>query len=222
MLARHRRLRGDDVRFLTGTDDNALKNVRAAEAAGFGVAEFVADRRRSSRPARAARPLVRRLHPHQRRPRHRAGVERLWRRARPPATSTGATTGPVLRRLRAVLDAGRAGRRRVPRARHPPEPVEERNWFFRLSRYAEALERALESGALAVEPETPAQRGARFPAGRARGLQRLAPARPRRRLGDPGARTTRAGDLRVVRRAGQLRHRARLRRAAAATTRVVA
>src|SRR4029450_11804330 len=34
VLARHRRLRGDDVRFLSGTDDNALKNVDAAGAGG--------------------------------------------------------------------------------------------------------------------------------------------------------------------------------------------
>ena len=34
--ARHRRLRGDAVRFLSGTDDNALKNVTAARAAGAG------------------------------------------------------------------------------------------------------------------------------------------------------------------------------------------
>ena len=32
--ARAKRLAGGDVFFLTGTDDNALKNVRAAEAAG--------------------------------------------------------------------------------------------------------------------------------------------------------------------------------------------
>ena len=32
VLARHRRQRGDEVRFQSGTDDNALKNVRAAEA----------------------------------------------------------------------------------------------------------------------------------------------------------------------------------------------
>ena len=44
VLARHRRLRGDDVRFLSGTDDNALKNVDAALAAGVGVAEFVAQK----------------------------------------------------------------------------------------------------------------------------------------------------------------------------------
>src|SRR5690349_476631 len=42
VLARHRRRRGDAVRFLTGTDDNALKNVTAARAAGIPTATFVA------------------------------------------------------------------------------------------------------------------------------------------------------------------------------------
>jgi methionyl-tRNA synthetase len=41
VLARHRRLRGEEVRFLSGTDDNSLKNVEAAEAACLPVADFV-------------------------------------------------------------------------------------------------------------------------------------------------------------------------------------
>lgn len=44
VLARARRLRGDDVRFLSGTDDNSLKNVLAAEAADVPVAEYVTER----------------------------------------------------------------------------------------------------------------------------------------------------------------------------------
>ena len=34
LLARYHRLLGDDVRFQTGTDENSLKNVQAAEQAG--------------------------------------------------------------------------------------------------------------------------------------------------------------------------------------------
>src|SRR5579883_1319561 len=41
-LARYHRLKGEDVRFLTGTDDNSLKNVRAAEREGVPTGEFVA------------------------------------------------------------------------------------------------------------------------------------------------------------------------------------
>src|SRR5260370_40319032 len=40
-LARYHRLHGDDVFALTGTDDNSLKNVRAAEREGVLTAEFV-------------------------------------------------------------------------------------------------------------------------------------------------------------------------------------
>src|SRR5215831_13875930 len=43
VLARHRRLRGQPVRFLTGTDENAQKNVTAAKAAGLDVPAFVAE-----------------------------------------------------------------------------------------------------------------------------------------------------------------------------------
>ena len=41
VLARHARARGRTVRFLTGTDEHAAKNVLAARAAGEDVAPFV-------------------------------------------------------------------------------------------------------------------------------------------------------------------------------------
>jgi methionyl-tRNA synthetase len=40
VIARHRRRLGQDVYFLTGTDEHGLKTLRAAEAAGKGVLEF--------------------------------------------------------------------------------------------------------------------------------------------------------------------------------------
>ena len=84
VLARYRRSRGDRVRFQAGTDDNSLKNVLAAEAAGVGVQEFVDANAAAftglAEPLKA--PQRRRRHPHEQRPspRHRAGVDaRLWR-----------------------------------------------------------------------------------------------------------------------------------------------
>ena len=41
IIARYHRLRDEDVFFLTGTDENALKNVVAAREAGKNVKEFV-------------------------------------------------------------------------------------------------------------------------------------------------------------------------------------
>jgi methionyl-tRNA synthetase len=80
VLARHRRLRGEGVRFLSGTDDNSLKNVEAAEAAELPVAEFV--HAKAERFAALRGPLALSYDDFIRTsvdPRHGPGVERLWR-----------------------------------------------------------------------------------------------------------------------------------------------
>ena len=41
-IARYQRLFGRQVRFLTGSDENSLKNVQTAESEGIGTAELVA------------------------------------------------------------------------------------------------------------------------------------------------------------------------------------
>src|SRR3954471_13434837 len=79
VLARHARLRGRPVRFLTGTDDNALKNVTAARAAGAPVGDFVA--RNAARFAGLKEPLDLSFDDFLRTgadPRHVPGVKRLW------------------------------------------------------------------------------------------------------------------------------------------------
>src|SRR3954454_8225314 len=80
VLARHRRLRGQPVRFLTGTDDNALKNVTAARAAGVDVRTFVDAN--AARFAALREPLELSFDDFIRTSvddRHRHGVARLWR-----------------------------------------------------------------------------------------------------------------------------------------------
>jgi methionyl-tRNA synthetase len=155
VLARHRRLRGDDVRFLSGTDDNALKNVDAAVAAGVPVAEFVTEK--AQRFADLAGPLQLSTDDFIRTstdPRHRPGVERLWRAC--------AASGDLYQRdyeglycsgCESFIVAGDLADGRCPEHGEPPEPVAERNWFFRLSRYQETLLAAIEDGVLGIEPE---------------------------------------------------------------------
>jgi len=80
VLARHRRQRGDEVRFQSGTDDNALKNVQAAEAEGLTPGEYVAQV--AARFAALSGVLELSFDDFIRTsadPRHRPGVERLWR-----------------------------------------------------------------------------------------------------------------------------------------------
>jgi methionyl-tRNA synthetase len=154
-LARAWRASGHDVRVLTGTDDNALKNVRAAEAAGAPVADFV----RANGDAFVALldPLSVEADDVIRTgsdPRHRSGVERLWRAC--------ADRGDLYLRdyegaycvgCEAFLDAEELDASgRCPEHRTAPDVVRERNWFFRLSRYGDRIGAALESGALRIEP----------------------------------------------------------------------
>ena len=120
-IARHRRARGGAVRYLSGTDDHAFKNVLAAEAAGVPVGAFVDAR--AARFAALREPLELSYDAFIRTsvdPRHRAGVERLWRAC--------AAAGDLYQRdyegryctgCEAFLGAGRARRRPLPRARRP-------------------------------------------------------------------------------------------------------
>jgi methionyl-tRNA synthetase len=147
VLARHRRSRGEAVRFLTGTDDNALKNVTAARTAGVPVEEFV--RSNGDRFAALREPLELSFDDFLRTssdPRHAPGVIALWRRSAPDFYRH-TYTGLYCAGCEQFLDDDHC-------PEHPaaPERVEETNWFFRLSRYQQSILDALESGRVRVEP----------------------------------------------------------------------
>ena len=100
---------------------------------------------------------------------------------------------------------------RCPEHETVPQQVTEENWFFRLSRYAEPLREAITTGRLRIEPAGRRNEVLGFIDGGLEDFSVSRPAETGRRLGHPGARRPRPGDLRVVRRPVQLRHRARLR-----------
>ena len=154
VLARFRRQHGDRVRFQAGTDDNSLKNVLAAQAAGQGVREFV-DRNAEAFLALgpALSLTVDDVIRTSRDARHRPGVERFWQ--------VCAAAGDLYRkRYNGLYCTGceqfyspaelRAGR--CPEHDTEPRRVAEENWFFRLSRYGGALRAAITSGELRIEP----------------------------------------------------------------------
>lgn len=154
VLARFHRRRGDRVRLQTGTDDNSLKNVLAAESAGVPVQEFV-DRNAAafialSGPLDLSFDDVIRT---SRDPRHRVGVERFWRAC--------ADAGDLYRKHYEGLycvgceqfsTPGELPGGRCPEHGTEPQRVAEENWFFRLSRYAEHLYELITSGRLRIEP----------------------------------------------------------------------
>lgn len=153
VLARHQRLRGHQVRLLTGTDDNALKNVTAARAEGVAVDEFV---RRNGDAFVALADLLAISYDDLIRtgsdPRHRPGVQRLWRRIsgdleRRSYTGLYCAGCEQFYRPEELIDG------RCVEHGTVPEQVTEENWFFALSRYQRQIEELISSGRVRVLPE---------------------------------------------------------------------
>jgi methionyl-tRNA synthetase len=154
VLARHGRQAGDQVRYQTGTDDNSLKNVLAAEAEGISPATLVG--RNAAAFAGLREPLALSFDDFIRTssdPRHRPGVERLWR-------ACAARGDLYLKHYEGRYCVGceqfykpsELADGRCPEHGTVPDTVAERNWFFRLSRYAGQLHDLISSGRLRIEP----------------------------------------------------------------------
>jgi methionyl-tRNA synthetase len=156
VLARYHRLRGDTTWFLTGTDENSLTNVLAAEAEGVAVRALV------DRNAEVFRALTGTLDASNddfirtaADLRHRQGATRFWE----ACVQAGDVYKRPYRGLYCVrcecfyvADELIGGR--CPEHEIVPDVVEEENWFFRLSRHAGRLGELLASGALRVLPES--------------------------------------------------------------------
>ncbi len=156
VLARYHRLRGDDTWFLTGTDENSLTNVLAAEREGLAARALV------DRNAAVFRALTGALRIDNddfirtaTDPRHLAGARHLWKAC--------VDAGDVYRRPYRGLYCVRCERfyaaeeledGRCPEHDVVPELIEEDNYFFRLSRHETRLAELLDSGALRIVPES--------------------------------------------------------------------
>jgi methionyl-tRNA synthetase len=155
-LARYHRLIGEDVWFLTGSDENSLKNVQAAEKLGIPTRELVEVNAAKFEGLRG--PLNLSFDDFIRtssEPRHLAGVTKLWEAC---AASGDIYTKPY-RGLYCVgceqfytedeLEDGLC-----PEHHTRPELVEEENYFFRLSKYQDELLRLIEADTLRIAPVT--------------------------------------------------------------------
>jgi len=184
-LARLYRLRGHRVRLQAGADENSLKNVLAAEAAGLPVDVFV---RRNAERFRALKPALNLSTDDFLRTscsrRHLDGVDRLW--------AACAASGDIYKRAYSGLycigceqfyKPTELTDGRCPEHGTKPERVEEDNYFFRLSRYQAPLRDALPGD----RSGTPQKRSPGLDRRRSGGLQHFAQRHACPRLGYSGA-----------------------------------
>lgn len=155
-LARHQRLSGREVFFLTGTDDNSLTNVRAAEREGIDVRQLV---ERNTRHFLALKDQLDLTHDDFIRtsvdPRHRDGAVKLWLACR----GSGDLYQQHYRGLYCVgcerfYQPEELSDGLCPLHFTVPEMVDEENYFFRLTSYAEKLLELIESDELKIVPHT--------------------------------------------------------------------
>jgi methionyl-tRNA synthetase len=148
-IARHARLRGQPTRFLTGTDENAPKVAQAAAEVGVDVTTFVTAN--SNLFAVLAETLQVSYDDFIRTstdPRHAPTVETIWRACLASGDLYRAPyAGWYCAGCEQFVDGA------CDEHDAPPEWVEEENWYFRLSRYAEPIRALIRSGAMRIVPD---------------------------------------------------------------------
>jgi len=154
-VARYKRLLGKDVFFISGTDDNALKNVQAAEAQNEEVSVYI------NKSAEKFEILAKDLNASIDRfirtsvdDDHKRGAQKLWKLCEKDLYKKSYSglycTGCEEFKTEKDLVNGEC-------PEHPGKKLEninEENYFFKLSNYADELLKKIESNELQIIPES--------------------------------------------------------------------
>lgn len=155
-VARHSRLLGKEVYFLTGTDEHGIKILRSAQAAGKNVAEF------SKENAEKFKKLANDLNISNDdfirtsdQERHWPGAIALWNKLIEHGDIyKGKYKGYYCAGCEAYLTEKDLVGGKCPDHDKEPELIEEENYFFKLSRYAEKIKEKLKTDELKIFPES--------------------------------------------------------------------
>jgi methionyl-tRNA synthetase len=154
--ARHMAAMGTDVYFLTGSDENSLKNVLAAEREGVSTRDLV-DRNVThfERLLDTLGVTYRRFIRTSVDTDHLDGARLIWERMR----AAGDIYAREYEGLYCVgceqfYSPAELVDGKCPEHLVEPDQVSETNYFFRLSRYAEPLLKAIEAGEIRIVPQT--------------------------------------------------------------------
>jgi methionyl-tRNA synthetase len=155
VLARYQRLLGKEVFFLTGTDEHGAKVKRAADKIGQEVEKFVDKNARTFKEAFKLLDIsnsdfIRTSD----RKKHWPAVEKMWR----AIDKAGDLYKSVYQGLyctgcEAFITEKDLIDGKCKLHNETPEVLKEENYFFKLSRYSDRLEKTIKSGELEILPE---------------------------------------------------------------------
>ena len=153
-IARYNRLTGKETFLQTGTDENAFKNVIAARQLGISTQQLVDQNSQAFRRLCDALGISHDGFIRTTEDRHRQGVLDFWRRLRPEDVYKASYGGLYCSGCedfyleRDLVDG------LCPDHRTAPTPVEEANYFFRLSAYQAEITELLEQDKIRIVPGT--------------------------------------------------------------------
>ena len=155
VLARYHRLLGENVFYLTGTDEHGQKNVKAAEEAGKTPKEFVDEISENFKALKGILNLsnddfIRTTD----QKRHWPAVRKVWRKLK--------ENGDVYKKkykglycigCEAFVKEKDLINGKCPIHKKEPEVIEEENYFFRLSKYQKQIKQIIEKDKIKIIPE---------------------------------------------------------------------
>ena len=153
-IARWRNMQGDDVYFVTGTDEHGTKIMRSAEAAGVPASEFV------DRIAGQVGQLAERLNISNTdfvrtsdRVRHWPAAQKIWQKlAENGDLYKKSYEGAYCVGHEAFIKPSELVDGLCPLHKTKPEIIREENWFFKLSRYIPQIRKLIETDRLRIVP----------------------------------------------------------------------
>ena len=153
-LARFYRAQGWDVFFSSGADENSLKNVHAAEAAGVKTQEWVDKYAAEYEKLRDALNLTYDVFNRTSEDHHFNGAQKLWSLCKSEDIYKKKYRGLYCVGCELFYKENELDNGRCPEHGTVPEEIEEENYFFRLSSYQDYLYKLISTDKLKITPQT--------------------------------------------------------------------
>lgn len=155
-IARYQRLLGKEVYFLTGTDEHGTKILRSAQLTSKSVEEFVDEN------TEKFKELIKKLNISNDdfirtsdRKRHWPGAQALWKKlAEKEDIYKSKYKGYYCVGCEAYVTEKDLIDGKCPYHEKEPELIEEKNYFFRLSKYTEKIKKKIKNNELKIIPES--------------------------------------------------------------------
>lgn len=152
-IARHHRIMGDEVFFLTGSDENSLKNVQRAEKEGIDVKVLVNRNTEQFVSLEKALGISYDDFIRTTEDRHIKGAQKLWQVCEKDIYKKN-YSGLYCVGCEEFYKEEELENGCCPEHKTKPELIEEENYFFKLSKYQDQLQKLIEKDELKIIPET--------------------------------------------------------------------